>query len=82
MENSVIKEIKIVETSNKHLFRKNEKGEIDNSVYENGYHNGPVCVKCGYTFCYHCNPLGYDADCQHIHHVADDGKIYQEISDK
>lgn len=78
----IIKEIKIIETSRKHLFRKDRKGEIDTLAWDWEHCNGPVCVKCGHTFCEHCNPKGYDEDCQYTHHVADNGKIYQEISDK
>ena len=24
------------------------------------YHNGPVCQRCGYTFCIFCDPNGWD----------------------
>lgn len=35
-----------------------EDSEYGNSIdifaYEMGYHNGPQCKKCGYSFCEHC----------------------------
>jgi len=27
------------------------------------YHNGPKCSECGFEFCHHCNPEGYDTKC-------------------
>ena len=34
------------------------EGEVDIFAYEEGeFHNGPRCVKCGYGFCHHCNPM-------------------------
>lgn len=81
-QKEVVKEIKIVEISHKHLFRKNEKGEIDNWTFDNEYHNGPFCVKCCERFCEHCQSEKFNEDCSEVHYVADDGKIYMEISDK
>lgn len=35
-------------------------GEIDRFAFESGFCNGPVCERCGYSFCVHCNPDGFD----------------------
>ena len=43
-----------------HQWRRKENGEIDDFAMEIGYHNGPVCERCGYSFCEHCEPDGYD----------------------
>jgi hypothetical protein len=40
-----------------HVWKRDEydKRSIDIFGYEAGsYHNGPVCVNCGYGFCHHC----------------------------
>jgi hypothetical protein len=39
-----------------HVWRRNDYNEeVDVFGYEEGeYHNGPVCVRCGYGFCHHC----------------------------
>ena len=29
-------------------------GEIDTFAFSHDLHNGPECVKCGYSFCEHC----------------------------
>lgn len=41
--------------SKKHLWRLDEKGEIDIFAMDYGYCNGPVCRVCGHSFCVHCN---------------------------
>lgn len=47
-----------------HSWIKDEDGEIDNFAMEYEYHNGPICEFCGYSFCEHCNPDGYnDTNC-------------------
>ena len=45
-----------------HTWRKNERGEIDIMAYNVGFHNGPVCEKCGYGFCHHCDEIP-DEEC-------------------
>lgn len=45
-----------------HQWRRDEDGNIDEFAMESGYHNGPVCERCGYTFCEHCNPDGWDEE--------------------
>jgi len=46
-----------------HVWKRDEDdGEIDIFAYEGGeYHNGPLCVNCGYGFCHHCNDLPDEA---------------------
>lgn len=36
-----------------HTWRLNDN-EIDIFGLDEGYHNGPICVVCGYSFCHHC----------------------------
>lgn len=52
--------IHIHEEYPEHQWRRKENGEIDDFAMEFGYHNGPVCERCGYSFCEHCEPDGYD----------------------
>lgn len=53
----------------KHLWRIDpDTGEVDEFAICNGYHNGPVCEKCGYFFCEHCNPDGWNDECQEEHY--------------
>lgn len=40
-----------------------ENDEIDDFAYGVGYHNGPECVDCGFYFCQHCDPEGYETEC-------------------
>lgn len=39
------------------------------------YHNGPRCKVCGFEFCHHCNPEGYDTECGTKSLVGDDKKL-------
>lgn len=36
-----------------------EDGNIDESAMSYGFHNGPYCKRCGYSFCVHCKPNGW-----------------------
>jgi predicted metal-binding protein len=38
-----------------HEPRLDRDGSIDYFAYENGYHNGPLCEKCWWSTCWHCN---------------------------
>ena len=38
-----------------HQWKTDEEGKIDFFVMEAEFHNGPMCVKCGFTFCEHCD---------------------------
>jgi len=37
-----------------HKWETDIEGNVNIFAFEHGYHNGPVCVKCGYGFCHHC----------------------------
>lgn len=38
-----------------HNWAKNEDGSIDEFAWEQGYHNGPVCQNCYYSYCINCD---------------------------
>ncbi len=40
-----------------HIWQEDESGFIDIFAIDSGRHNGPVCTKCGYSICWHCNPV-------------------------
>ena len=49
----------------KHRWKQNSRGDIDYFAgVDVGYHNGPLCVKCGFSFCEHCDPDGYETECE------------------
>ena len=37
--------------------------EIDTFAFESGFHNGPECEDCGFNFCEHCSPEGWNTKC-------------------
>lgn len=37
-----------------HKWKRHADGTIDVFAYEVGYHNGPACERCGYSYCEHC----------------------------
>lgn len=39
-----------------HDWFKDEDGKIDMWALDSGFHNGPMCKRCGESFCLHCNP--------------------------
>lgn len=41
-----------------HDWATNGKGRIDYLAYEAAYHNGPVCKRCGHSYCKHCSRDG------------------------
>jgi hypothetical protein len=46
----------------KHEWIKDEYGDIDTWSNGSDFHNGPRCRLCGFSFCEHCDPKGYDDD--------------------
>ena len=42
-------------TFSEHEWMKDEYGDVDDSAWTSGYCSGPVCVRCGHTYCIHCN---------------------------
>lgn len=52
------------EERRKHKWKRYSDGTIDCFAgVDCGYHNGPLCLKCGFSFCEHCDPKGYDSEC-------------------
>ncbi len=45
-----------------HQWRRTEEGKIDEFAMYVDYHSGPVCERCGYSFCEHCEPNGWDEE--------------------
>lgn len=43
-----------------HDWVKDEDGEIDEWAISYEYCNGPMCKRCYYSFCIHCNPNGWN----------------------
>ena len=60
----------------KHKWIKEKGGGIDIFAYEEGeYHNGPKCSVCGFGFCHHCYPEGYNTSCPYDSLGSDDSKL-------
>lgn len=63
---SVLKEqepktpIHIHEEYLEHDWETDEDGKIDEWAMEYEFHNGPMCKRCGYSFCIHCKPNGWN----------------------
>lgn len=48
-----------------HEWKKDSRGIVDIFAFHPAiYHNGPLCVKCGYGFCHHCQQLP-SKECPH-----------------
>jgi len=63
----------------KHKWIKEGK-QIDIFAYEEGeYHNGPKCSVCGFGFCHHCYPEGYNTSCPRGSMGSDDSKLDMSI---
>lgn len=45
-----------------HKWKLNKKGEPDYFAWDYDYHNGYLCQRCGYSFCMHCDPDGFDKE--------------------
>lgn len=38
-----------------HTWKLNDyNGEVDLFGLDFAYHNGPICITCGYAYCHHC----------------------------
>ena len=44
----------------KHEWIKKGNGEVDDFAASSGFCNGPMCRLCGFSFCQHCEPEGYE----------------------
>lgn len=41
-----------------HVWQTDEDGDVEIFAYNpSEYHNGPLCINCGYGFCHHCEEL-------------------------
>ena len=54
----------------KHIWKRNPKGEVDEWVWENGFHSGPYCTLCHEAPCCNCNPNYDDLETCHEHYVC------------
>lgn len=45
-----------------HKWKLNDEGEPDYFAWEFEFHNGYLCERCGYSFCHHCDPDGFDKE--------------------
>ena len=52
--------IHIHEEYPEHDWVTDKDGNIDEWAMEYEYHNGPACKRCGYSFCEHCKPNGWN----------------------
>lgn len=52
--------IHIHEEYPEHDWETDEDGNIDEFAMDYGFHNGPACKRCGYSFCEHCKPNGWN----------------------
>ena len=52
--------IHIHEEYPEHDWEKDKDGNIDEFAMDYGFHNGPACKRCGYSFCMHCKPNGWN----------------------
>lgn len=44
----------VIARANGHKWRLDDGGLVDRFALDEGYHNGPGCEVCGYSFCIHC----------------------------
>lgn len=56
--NEAIAELRGVDITSypEHDWERNEDGSIDIFGMESEFHNGPLCIRCGYSYCHHCTP--------------------------
>ena len=48
-----------------HVWKLDEYGCVDDFGLDVGYHNGPICVRCHYSYCEHCH-AGPQEDCDYV----------------
>lgn len=48
-----------------HVWMLDEKGQVNDFALEYEHHNGPVCSRCGYCYCEHCDD-GPQEDCPFV----------------
>jgi len=52
--------IHVHEEFKEHDWYRDKDGEIDVFAFDVDYHNGPMCKRCDYSFCKHCEPNGWN----------------------
>ena len=52
--------IHIHEEYPEHDWETDKHGNIDEWFMNYEFHNGPACQRCGYSFCVHCKPNGWN----------------------
>ena len=60
-----------------HVWKRNDKGHVDDYAYDDDHHTGPACTVCGYIFCTHCQD-GPDEDCPGEEQMARDRLAWLE----
>lgn len=50
-----------------HVLKRDEDGGVDYFAFEFEFHNGPLCVLCGDTWCHHCEDEIEPCDHADIH---------------
>jgi hypothetical protein len=45
-----------------HDWERDENGNIYDFACDWDYHNGPICKRCSYSFCIHCDPDGWNKE--------------------
>lgn len=54
----------------RHLWYKDENGNIDEWRVDSGFHNGPECQICHTAFCVHCTPDWSTTECEIGHYYC------------
>ncbi len=54
--------IHIHEEYPEHDWETDNNGNIDEWAMSYEVHNGPACQRCGYSFCMHCKPNGWNEE--------------------
>lgn len=67
----------------KHVWQKDDNGNIDEFAVDSGFHNGPRCIICHDEFCTHCEPSWENTgcyrehfECKECHAVVDENAKY------
>lgn len=65
--------------SRKHMWKMDD-GEIDMYAYDQGFHNGPVCLCCGAHYCENCEPDWANTECYDNEHFECSVCGYQSMT--
>lgn len=67
----------------KHRWELDSKGSVNEFAFSEGYHNGPMCAKCGKSFCLYCSgsSKAMHEDCDVIDYICSErGEVSEEKS--